>query len=96
MNESQNTIDIAGKMRKALTKDLFGQDRAIDAIVSSIQSNILKNKNAPKSTYLFLGSPATGKTYLAELMSKTLKAMSKMVANFMVTLRVGLGTVRGR
>ena len=73
MNESQNTIDIAGKMRKALTKNLFGQDRAIDAIVSSIQSNILKNKNAPKSTYLFLGSPATGKTYLAELMSKTLK-----------------------
>ncbi len=73
MNESQNTIAIAEKMRKALTKDLFGQDRAIDAIVSSIQSNILKNKNSPKSTYLFLGSPATGKTYLAELMSRTLK-----------------------
>lgn len=73
MNNGQEYIKVANKMREALTKDLFGQDRAIDAIVSSIQSNILKNKNAPKSTYLFLGSPATGKTYLAELMSKTLK-----------------------
>jgi len=73
MNDGQDYIKVANKMREALTKDLFGQDRAIDAIVSSIQSNILKNKNAPKSTYLFLGSPATGKTYLAELMSKTLK-----------------------
>lgn len=73
MNNGQEYIKVASKMREALTKDLFGQDRAIDAIVSSIQSNILKNKNAPKSTYLFLGSPATGKTYLAELMSKTLK-----------------------
>ncbi len=73
MNDGQEYIKVANKMREALTKDLFGQDRAIDAIVSSIQSNILKNKNAPKSTYLFLGSPATGKTYLAELMSKTLK-----------------------
>ena len=73
MNNGQDYIKVANKMREALTKDLFGQDRAIDAIVSSIQSNILKNKNAPKSTYLFLGSPATGKTYLAELMSKTLK-----------------------
>lgn len=73
MNSGQEYIRVASKMREALTKDLFGQDRAIDAIVSSIQSNILKNKNAPKSTYLFLGSPATGKTYLAELMSKNLK-----------------------
>jgi len=73
MNDGQEYIKVANKMREVLTQNLFGQDRAIDAIVSSIQSNILKNKNSPKSTYLFLGSPATGKTYLAELMSKTLK-----------------------
>jgi len=72
MNDSQVYINSANKMRDALTKELFGQDRAIDAIVNSIKSNILTNKNSPKSTYLFLGSPATGKTYLAELMSQNL------------------------
>jgi len=72
MNDSKSYINSANKMRDALTKELFGQDRAIDAIVNSIKSNILTNKNAPKATYLFLGSPATGKTYLAELMSQNL------------------------
>jgi ATP-dependent Zn protease len=72
MNDSQSYINSANKMREALTKELFGQDRAIDAIANSIKSNILTNKNSPKSTYLFLGSPATGKTYLAELMSQNL------------------------
>ena len=72
MNNGQEHINSANKVRELLTKELFGQDRAIDAIVNSIQSNILTNKTAPKSTYLFLGSPATGKTYLAELMTKSL------------------------
>ncbi|HID38998.1 MAG TPA: hypothetical protein EYP36_05735 [Calditrichaeota bacterium] len=72
MNDGQDYIKIANKMRTALSKELFGQDRAIDAIVNSIKSNILENKNAPKATYLFLGSPATGKTYLAELMTQNL------------------------
>lgn len=72
MNNGKDHIKVANKMRKALTEELFGQDRAIDAIVNSIQSNIITNRNAPKATYLFLGSPATGKTYLAELMTKSL------------------------
>ena len=72
MNNGQDYIKVANKLRKALTEELFGQDRAIDAIVNSIKSNIVTNKNAPKATYLFLGSPATGKTYLAELMTKNL------------------------
>jgi|AGBJ01.1.fsa_nt_gi ATP-dependent Zn protease len=70
MNNGQDYIKVANKLRKALTKELFGQDRAIDAIVNSVKSNIATNKSAPKATYLFLGSPATGKTYLAELMTK--------------------------
>lgn len=72
MNDGQDYIKIANKMKTALSKELFGQDRAIAAIVNSIKSNILENKNAPKATYLFLGSPATGKTYLAELMTQNL------------------------
>ncbi|WP_309499071.1 AAA family ATPase [Sulfurovum sp.] len=72
MNDTQDYIKVANKLRKALTQELFGQDRAIDAIVNSIKTNILTTKSGPKATYLFLGSPATGKTYLAELMTKNL------------------------
>lgn len=72
MNDGQDYIKVANKVKTLLTQELFGQDRAIEAIVNSIKSNILTNKNSPKSTYLFLGSPATGKTYLAELMTKGL------------------------
>ena len=74
MNDGQEYIKVANKLQRALTADLFGQDRAIDAIVKSIKGNIVTNKNAPKATYLFLGSPATGKTYLAELMTKSMDA----------------------
>ncbi|CAA6813399.1 MAG: Cell division protein FtsH (EC [uncultured Sulfurovum sp.] len=70
MNDGLHYIKDANNMRDALTKELFGQDRAIDVISNSIKSNIVMDKNRPKATYLFLGPPATGKTYLSELMTK--------------------------
>jgi cell division protease FtsH len=73
MNTAQNYINRANKMREKLSASLFGQDRAIDAIVSSIKSNIVGRQDAPKFTYLFLGSPATGKSYLAELMTQNIE-----------------------
>jgi len=73
MNNGKEYIRVADKMKKALTAELFGQDKAIEAIVNSIKSNISENKNTPTATYLFLGSPATGKTYLAELMTQNLE-----------------------
>jgi ATP-dependent Zn protease len=72
MKHSNEYINVANKMKEALSKELFGQDKAIESIVNSIKSNITENKNTPTATYLFLGSPATGKTYLAELMTKNL------------------------
>ena len=70
MNDGLLYIKDAKNMKEALAKNLFGQDRAIEVIANSIKSNIVMNKNAPKATYLFLGPPATGKTYLSELMTK--------------------------
>jgi len=70
MNEGLHFIKDANSMRDALKKELFGQDRAIEVIANSIKSNMVIDRNAPKSTYLFLGPPATGKTYLSELMTK--------------------------
>lgn len=73
MNEGQSNIEFAKEFKASLAKDLFGQERAVDTVASSMKNNIIKNEDAPKATYLFLGSPATGKTYLAELMSKNLQ-----------------------
>ena len=71
-NEAQKNITFAKKLKEDLSKDLFGQEQAINTVVNSMKNDIMENKKAPKATYLFLGSPATGKTYLAELMSENL------------------------
>lgn len=65
-------ITFAKQLKEDLSKDLFGQDQAIATVANSMKNDIMEDKKAPKATYLFLGSPATGKTYLAELMSKHL------------------------
>ncbi|CAA6826830.1 MAG: Cell division protein FtsH (EC, partial [uncultured Sulfurovum sp.] len=70
MNDGLVYIKDAKNMKEALKKNLFGQDRAIEVIANSIKSNIVIDRNTPKATYLFLGPPATGKTYLSELMTK--------------------------
>ncbi len=76
--EAQKSIEFAKKLKEDLSKDLFGQPQAIDTVVNSMKNDIMENKKAPKATYLFLGSPATGKTYLAELMSEYLPSYSIM------------------
>jgi len=70
MNDGLLYIKDAKNMKEALCKNLFGQDRAIEVIGNSLKSNIVMDKNSPKATYLFLGPPATGKTYLSELMTE--------------------------
>ncbi len=77
-NEAQKNITFAKKLKEDLSKDLFGQEQAINTVVNSMKNDIMENKNAPKATYLFLGSPATGKTYLAELMSENLPSYKIM------------------
>ena len=72
MNQGQNRIEFAQRLKIALSKELFGQERAINTVANSMKNSIIDNTDAPKATYLFLGSPATGKTYLAELMSQNL------------------------
>jgi ATP-dependent metalloprotease FtsH len=62
----------ARDMKQNLATKIYGQDLAIEAITDSIKNNILENTNGPKATYLFLGPPATGKTYLAKLIGENL------------------------
>lgn len=69
--ENQNNIQFARDFKEELSKELFGQEQAINIVSNSMKNNV-KDEKGPKSTYLFLGSPATGKTFLAELMAKHL------------------------
>ena len=72
VNETHKNIEFAKELKAALSKELFGQEQAINTVSNSMKNDISENKKAPKATYLFLGSPATGKTFLAELMSKNI------------------------
>jgi cell division protease FtsH len=69
--QSLSDIAFAKSLKTELSKELFGQDQAIH-VVSNSMKNFVKDEKGPKATYLFLGSPATGKTFLAELMAKHL------------------------
>ena len=72
LSETENNIVFAKKLKEELSKELFGQEQAINTVANSMKNDITEKKKAPKATYLFLGSPATGKTYLAELMAEKL------------------------
>ena len=72
VNEGFKLLKTAIEIKETLSSKLYGQDKAIESISDSIKNNILANTNTPKNTYLFLGPPATGKTYLAELLSEYL------------------------
>ncbi len=67
--EAQNNIEFVKQFKEALSKDLFGQEQAINIVANSMKTSI-KDEKGPKATYLFLGPPATGKTFLAELMAE--------------------------
>jgi len=70
-DETQINMKFARQFKEELSKELFGQDQAINIVANSMKNNI-KDEKGPKSTYLFLGPPATGKTFLAELMAQHL------------------------
>jgi ATP-dependent Zn protease/energy-coupling factor transporter ATP-binding protein EcfA2 len=71
-------VAFAKQLKLELRKDLFGQEEAINTVANSMRNDTLENKKAPKATYLFLGAPATGKSYLAELMSQHIPKYSIM------------------
>ena len=64
-------LEIAKILKKQLPKYIYGQDHVIEKIVDYFKNN-LTQKKGPKATFLFMGPPAVGKTYLAELMTKIL------------------------
>ena len=64
-------LEIARILKKQLPKYIYGQDHVIERIVDYFKNSITQKKG-PKATFLFMGPPAVGKTYLAEIMTKLL------------------------
>jgi len=66
-------LEIAKILKRKLPTYIYGQEHVIEKIVDYFKNNLLSNKKGPKATFLFMGPPATGKTYLANVMAKLLK-----------------------
>lgn len=62
------------KLDKSLRQNVVGQDKAIDAVVSSIKRSKsgLNNPNRPIGSFLFLGPTGVGKTHLTKCLSMCL------------------------
>lgn len=67
-------LDIIQTFQKSLEKAVIGQNRAIDSVTNRVKvaSTSLQNTNRPMGSFLFLGKPGVGKTYLATNMAKSL------------------------
>ena len=58
-------------LRAKLQESIYDLDDAIEAICDNMMADSYHEGNAaPKSIYLFLGPPATGKTYMTQLMKE--------------------------
>jgi cell division protease FtsH len=61
------------QLKDRLRRDVFGQDAAIEALCDAFSRNLYQPKDkGPAGLFLFVGPPATGKTYLAELLAEKL------------------------
>ena len=68
----KDPLEEAMKIKKALKEKVYGQKLAIDAVVDSIKNKVVKSENMPQHIFFFLGPPATGKTYLAQVIAENL------------------------
>ncbi|QSZ42177.1 AAA family ATPase [Sulfurimonas aquatica] len=69
-------LEEAVKLKKALQCQIYGQNLAIDAVVDSVKNRIVDPKETPKHIYFFLGPPATGKTYMSQVMAQNFEGYS--------------------
>lgn len=60
-------------LKKNLNEKVFSQESAIESICDKLSESVyLKNEKSPKAILFFLGPPATGKTYLSEVLANNL------------------------
>ena len=68
--ETKNLLSL----EKTISRDVIGQDDAVEIIAKSIRRNRVgvRGNNKPIGSFMFLGSTGVGKTHLAKTLAKTL------------------------
>jgi len=62
------------EVKALLSNQVFDQDHAIEVVSDAVMQMAWADKaNRPRAIFFFLGPPATGKTYLSELLGKGLQ-----------------------
>ncbi len=68
------------ELKNNLNQKVFSQELAIESICDKLTESIyLKNEKMPKAILFFLGPPATGKTYITEIIAENMKDYSYTV-----------------
>lgn len=84
VNKSSDITDPltnAIELKKFLSSKIFGQDMAIDAVVDSVKNKVVDSTNMPAHIFVFLGPPATGKTYFSQLIGEYFEDYSYLELN---------------
>jgi ATP-dependent Zn protease len=72
-----NQFTKISQLKKQLNKKVLSQEMAIESVCDKLSESIyIKNEKSPKAILFFLGPPATGKTYLPEVLSENLDEYS--------------------
>ncbi|MDD4937915.1 MAG: AAA family ATPase [Candidatus Shapirobacteria bacterium] len=80
-----------GNLEKIISKELIGQNIAIEWIAKSLRSRIAaaKNENRPVGSFLFLGPTGVGKTQTAKVLADVYYASRKSILRFDMAEYVG-------
>ena len=72
IDQTENVIEF--DLERSIKDKIIGQDKAVDAVVNSIQRNKtgLKDPNKPIGSFIFLGQTGIGKTQLAKSLGEEL------------------------
>ena len=71
--KTQGVFSIVNKIKADLEDKIYAQDQAIEAVLDKIVTFYYRSElNSLKAIFFFLGPPATGKTYLAEVLGEIL------------------------
>jgi len=71
-------LDAIKRLKNILNATVLNQENAVEAVCDTIvKAEHIKDDNKPQGIFFFLGPPATGKTFLATLLSENLPGYEK-------------------
>lgn len=77
MGTYHKVVAEVSEMKALLASKVFGQAHAVEVVSDAVMQMAWADKmDKPRAIFFFLGPPATGKTYLSELLGQNLKGYS--------------------